>query len=66
MTTANVTVPRPMWRLLWCFAFSGFASLVVLAGLGVYFGVVLASRPDVPLMAPEKASTVTHPHEIKP
>jgi hypothetical protein len=55
-----------MWHLLWAFAWAGFASLVVLAGLGVYFGVVLANRPDVPLLAPEKASTVTHPKEIKP
>ena len=66
MTSPNVTVPRPMWRLLWCFAFSGFASLCVLAGLGVYFGIVLASRPEMPLLPPDKPSTVTHPREIKP
>ena len=53
--TANISVSRPMWRLLWCFAFSGFASLVVLSGLAVYFGVVLANRPDVPLQAPPVA-----------
>lgn len=62
MSTPNVVVPRPMWRLLWAFAFSGFASLVVLSGLAVYFGVVLANRPDTPLQAP----SVTAPRGAKP
>lgn len=41
-----------MWRYLWAFAWAGFAALCLLASLGVYFGVVLANRPDVPLQAP--------------
>lgn len=56
MTTPNVAVPRPMWRLLWCFAFAGFVSLAVLAGLGIYFGVVLANRPEMPLLPPDQKS----------
>lgn len=62
----TVTLPQPVLNYLLILAFGGLVALMALAGLGIYFGVVLANRPDVPLQAPDKPSTVTHPKEIKP
>lgn len=62
----TVTIPRATWIYTLILMFAGLVPWFVLGGLGVYFGIVLANRPDVPLQAPDKPSTVTHPKEIKP
>lgn len=62
----TVTLPLVIWRYWTVLAFAGLVALLLMAAGCVYFGVVLANRPDVPLQAPDKPSTVTTPHSIRP
>jgi len=61
----TVTMPRAVWHYVVTLAFAGLVGLIALAGLGVYFGVVLATRPDVPLLAPNPVPRAT-PKGTKP
>jgi hypothetical protein len=51
----TVTLPRAMFWYLLVLAFAGLVALMLLGSCGVYFGTVLATRPDVPLLAPPPA-----------
>lgn len=51
--TRTVTVPRAVWYYVLILAFAGLVTLIGASALGIYFGVVLANRPDVPLQAPD-------------
>lgn len=62
----TVTLPLAIWRYTKILAFAGLWALIAMAALGGYCVTVLANRPEVPLLAPDKASTVTTPHSIKP
>jgi len=61
----TVTMPRAVLWYLLTLAFAGLVALIALAGLGVYFGIVLANRPDVPLQAPDKSPAISQ-QKVKP
>lgn len=52
----TVTLPLAVWRYALVLAFAGLVTLLAGLGLAVYFGVVLANRPDTPLQAPPVAA----------